>query len=238
MKKFLIAFFFTTFSICISAQESCKVLAPNLSGEYIGICKKGIANGKGIATGIDKYDGNFKDGLPDGKGFYTWESGATYVGEWKEGKRNGYGTYISAEQDSTLTGIWKDDKFIEKKFEKPKIIRKENVVSVSFKKVSDTDKKISINITQRRNKINNINGLTIISSSGSQTTMGNTQIIENVNYPLLCKITFETIGAMSKISTSSSSRGVGVSSDAPSIQVLLEFEISEPGEWNVNLDSF
>jgi len=47
---------------------------------------------------VDKYTG---------QGTYTWESGANYVGEWKDGERSGQGTYTYA--DGTIyEGEWKD----------------------------------------------------------------------------------------------------------------------------------
>jgi hypothetical protein len=41
----------------------------------------------------DKYVGEWKDGKGHGQGTYTWASGSKYVGEWKDGKRQGQGTY-------------------------------------------------------------------------------------------------------------------------------------------------
>ena len=52
----------------------------------------------------------------NGYGIYTWVSGEfagdKYVGEWKDGKRNGQGTGIST--DGTIKkGIWKNGELIE-----------------------------------------------------------------------------------------------------------------------------
>ena len=41
----------------------------------------------------DKYVGEFKDGLFNGQGTYTYSSGDKYNGEWKDDKFNGQGTY-------------------------------------------------------------------------------------------------------------------------------------------------
>jgi hypothetical protein len=55
--------------------ENCKVLLPALSGNYEGGCKKGLADGKGKASGTDVYEGEFSKELPHGKGTYTWSNG-------------------------------------------------------------------------------------------------------------------------------------------------------------------
>ena len=33
-----------------------------------------------------KYVGEFKDGIPNGQGTFTWKNGHKYVGEWKDGR--------------------------------------------------------------------------------------------------------------------------------------------------------
>ncbi len=59
----------------VFSQETCKVLLPNIAGQYEGMCKNGRADGKGKAEGIDQYEGNFKDGLPNGNKIYRWKNG-------------------------------------------------------------------------------------------------------------------------------------------------------------------
>jgi hypothetical protein len=39
----------------------------------------------------NKYEGNFRDGLPCGHGKKSWTSGEFYVGEWLDGLRHGKG---------------------------------------------------------------------------------------------------------------------------------------------------
>ena len=43
-------------------------------------------------TSCEKYVGEYKDGKRNGQGTITWSDGKKYVGEWKNGKRNGQGT--------------------------------------------------------------------------------------------------------------------------------------------------
>ena len=91
----------------VYAQDSCKVLMPQISAKYEGGCKQGLANGKGYASGIDIYEGRFKDGLPHGKGIYTWANGNTYNGFFRNGLKHGEGTYKYKKNgaDSVLNGI-------------------------------------------------------------------------------------------------------------------------------------
>ena len=41
----------------------------------------------------DKYVGEFKEGARDGKGKYTYTNGNKYIGQWTEGKKNGKGEF-------------------------------------------------------------------------------------------------------------------------------------------------
>lgn len=56
----------------------------------------------------DKYKGEWKDDKRHGMGQQVWKSGATYIGDWKCGKPDGYGTYTKGEQ--LYIGEWKDGK--------------------------------------------------------------------------------------------------------------------------------
>ena len=62
----------------------------------------------------DKYVGEWKDDKRNGQGTYTWGDssqwkGDKYVGQWKDGKKNGQGTYTFANGNKYL-GQWKDGK--------------------------------------------------------------------------------------------------------------------------------
>ena len=57
----------------------------------------------------DKYVGEFKDDKRTGQGTYTWADGDKYVGEYKDDKRTGQGTYTYASGDKYV-GEYKDDK--------------------------------------------------------------------------------------------------------------------------------
>lgn len=56
-----------------------------------------------------EYNGEFKNGLFDGKGVLTFYDGAVYDGEWLNGKRHGYGK-INHPNGVTYAGVWCKDK--------------------------------------------------------------------------------------------------------------------------------
>ena len=45
----------------------------------------------------DKYVGEYRDGERNGQGTFTFHSGDKYVGEYRDGERNGQGTYTYAD---------------------------------------------------------------------------------------------------------------------------------------------
>lgn len=90
-------------------------------GEYIGTneyvdnrhlgCIKGdCQNGAGEYIFKDgaRYEGQFQDGKPHGKGTVTYLNGEKYIGELANGKFNGQGT-LFRQDDTSVSGYWKDD---------------------------------------------------------------------------------------------------------------------------------
>ena len=55
------------------------------------------------------YIGEWKDGKRNGQGTYTFQEGSRYEGEWKDGKYNGQGTYTLID-GNRFEGEWKDGK--------------------------------------------------------------------------------------------------------------------------------
>ena len=55
-----------------------------------------------------RYEGEWKDGKRDGYGTFVVSNGSSYEGEWKVGKKNGYGTLV-ASNGSSYEGYWKND---------------------------------------------------------------------------------------------------------------------------------
>ena len=74
-----------------------------LFGDYI---LEGL--GSEISPDGGKYVGSWKNGEKNGQGTYTWSDGSKYVGEFKDDKRNGQGTYTS-HNGKYIVGEYKDD---------------------------------------------------------------------------------------------------------------------------------
>ena len=62
--------------------------------KFTGEFKDGqpIFGAKTISGGVDSYVGEFKELKFNGKGTYQWGDGSKYVGEWKDGLQHGQGT--------------------------------------------------------------------------------------------------------------------------------------------------
>lgn len=98
-------------------SQTCEVDKESLKGTYTGDCKKNKAHGKGKAVGTDTYEGEFKNGLPDGHGTYTWSNKNVFEGKYVKGLREGKGTMTikkEGAQDSVVEGYWKKDVYIGK----------------------------------------------------------------------------------------------------------------------------
>ena len=112
--------FFLVCGVMAASAQDCTVEMEAIRGNYTGDCKKGKANGKGKSTGKDQYEGEFKLGLPDEKGTYTWSNGTVFEGSYIKGMKEGAGvlTYKkSGFPDSVVQGFWKKDVYTGK-FEK------------------------------------------------------------------------------------------------------------------------
>lgn len=116
MKRLSFILFCGTILIALAApamSHDCRVRDRYLRGAYEGDCdeRTELAQGKGEAKGADTYVGDFVKGKPDGKGIYTWESGARLNGNFKEGKAHGKGIYVSAK------GVGYEGQFVNGKLE-------------------------------------------------------------------------------------------------------------------------
>jgi hypothetical protein len=118
----ILPFFFLTHTFA----QPCEVNVDSLKGLYSGDCKKGKAEGRGTATGIDSYTGSFRNGYPEGQGKYTWKNGNWYEGEWKKGLFEGQGTLSRADSSKSsgirvLAGFWKKGTYLGA-YEKPYVV--------------------------------------------------------------------------------------------------------------------
>lgn len=115
------------FAVCIvlgTTAMTAQVKNDRLSGTYDGSKKKELAEGQGKASGKDTYEGQFKKGLPDGLGTYTFgenvtlrgynfKSGDKYEGAFKKGKFEGKGKITFSEKEKgVLEGYFEDGKYV------------------------------------------------------------------------------------------------------------------------------
>ena len=154
-----IALLFLSFT---AYSQTCEVDKESLKGTYTGDCKKNKAHGKGKAVGVDTYEGDFKNGIPDGVGTYTWSNKNVFEGKYLKGLREGKGKMTikrEGAQDSVIEGFWKKDAYIGKN-EKPYIVHSKtgSVRNVEIQYTSDPLARIKIIITN--------------TTSGQQTTFG------------------------------------------------------------------
>lgn len=152
----LLLFSFTAYS------QTCEVDKESLKGTYTGDCKKDKAHGKGKAVGTDTYEGEFKNGVPDGQGTYTWSNKNVFEGKFIKGLRDGKGKMTmkrEGAQDSVVEGFWKKDAYIGKN-EKPWLVHNKtgSVRNVEVTFTPDPLARVKIIITN--------------TTSGQQTTFG------------------------------------------------------------------
>lgn len=210
-----------SFSIQINAQESCKVLIPEIDSIYIGKCKKGLAHGKGDAFGVDSYSGRFANGLPNGKGTYTWADGSIYTGGWMAGKLHGEGTLIIKldERDSIVDGLWDKDKYMGPKPIAPRIITKVGVDRFSIKPAGGIKDRVLIDILQNGTRNTGISNFLISTSKGVETSLGYSVGYDYIDFPVRIRVSYMTFNKLK----------------SEQYQVIFEFEISEPGDWVVEI---
>ena len=138
--------------LCFAAySQTCEVEKESLKGTYTGDCKKNKAHGKGKAVGTDTYEGEFKNGIPDGNGTYTWSNKNVFEGKYLKGLREGKGKMTmkrEGAQDSIIVGFWKKDAYIGKN-EKPWIVHSKtgSVREVEVEYTSDPLARIKIVVT-------------------------------------------------------------------------------------------
>lgn len=201
------------------AQKSdCKITLPGISGSYSGDCKNGLAHGKGIAQGIDHYEGQFIKGMPSGRGIYTWVNGTYYDGEWKNGMREGKGKMVYG--DSIVTGFWKGDKFQGTKLVPPyRITINRSVSRYTINKTIIPANGVRIKIMQGGVENTSIEEFSLAYDSGEEYRMGNVYGIQNSFVPLDVKVRYRTWNQMHSVQ----------------YDVFFDFVINEPGTWEVIL---
>lgn len=130
-------------TMALDAKSGCRVWKPNLVPNdqvaWSGPCAAGLASGLGVATwstngkvalsyegtfragllqgrgkmaaGGDWYDGEYRDGKRDGRGTYVSGAGERYEGEFKDNRREGHGLVTRAD-GSRVEGLFRDGKMV------------------------------------------------------------------------------------------------------------------------------
>jgi len=213
------------------SQKNCTVLKPGIDSIYTGGCKQGLADGHGVASGIDNYTGEFKKGLPNGIGTYTWNTGEKYEGEWKKGLRYGTGTFTSKQygRDSIITGNWESDKYIGESIIPPFIIQYQSGISrVACVRTGDQPLRVYYKLTRGGSTSEHtspISDLLLQGSSGNESGSSNNFGFDDVTFPFEGKIKFSAPSAFS-------SQG---SQTAVTLNYELNLVINEPGVWMVTI---
>ena len=217
MKQFSALLFLIIGFTAASAQNTdCKVLSDSLKGTYAGGCKDGKASGDGKATGIATYEGNFKNGYPDGQGKYSWANGDFYYGGWKKGLKDGKGEIHYVGNEKLLKGYWKKDKY-KGEYEDPyKII--EMGTAITYKNIQHLGtKKMSVYVSMKTGSMAaaNVENYTVLNGlyqRTNNTDMAQTRTIEfqDVQFPF--RVRFNGID-----------RG------------MIDIEFYEAGEWRVEI---
>lgn len=205
-------------SFIYAQQIDCIVKLTSISGTYTGGCKNGLAHGTGKAQGIDSYEGKFIKGMPSGEGTYRWSNGSYYEGQWRDGLREGKGKLVL--KDSVIAGYWKNDKYVGKVLIPPySVTRNLSVGRSTITKTISTLQEVKIRVLQGGTDNVEIEGFSLIYSSGDEFRSGNIYGIQNVTFPISVKVTYTTWNNL----------------HSDKFNVVFEFTINEPGSWDVNL---
>ena len=210
------------FSSPLMAQYDCRVLLAGIAGTYTGECKKGLADGEGVAIGNDIYRGTFKKGLPEGEGTYIWDTGEVYRGQWKRGMRDGYGTFQFRinENDTIQPGYWKEDVFIGSQKVTPYVVlHRIGIPRTSFFKQGSDEKRISFKFSRSGGASFNMEGLMMQGSSGSESVTTAFTGFINIIFPFEGKVQFRAPNIPNTVINN----------------YELRFVINEPGDWVVTI---
>lgn len=83
-----------------AVSSSCSVSDSKINAWHMGGCVNNLAEGEGMAVGVDKFIGSFAGGKMTGKGEYFWRNHDHYEGDFEDDKITGVGTYQFANGDS------------------------------------------------------------------------------------------------------------------------------------------
>ncbi|KAH3714408.1 hypothetical protein Pelo_19082 [Pelomyxa schiedti] len=78
-------------------------------GHYTGRLVNNQMDGRGTFRyhmPLDNYDGQWFQGVKEGRGKYTWADGTTYDGQWAKGEKEGWGV-LAKPNGGRYEGMWK-----------------------------------------------------------------------------------------------------------------------------------
>lgn len=219
MKKLiLIVLAVFSFSVLQVKAQDCKVKLEAISGTYEGGCKKKLADGKGEAKGVDTYKGEFKKGLPHGKGIYTWENQNVYDGMFVKGEMEGEGKFTSKSDNEVITGFWKDNEYVGKEKDPFKVLnRGSSIKSVKARRLSGDRNQVDV-VIQNQGKRISAKSIAIRKIDGNFANIlqnGFKKEIQQVNFPFRGMVT---------VVVTNSRRG------------NFEFKVSQAGHWELTVE--
>lgn len=219
-RTFLLTSIFIVHSFISAAQQTCEVKLKDIRGVYVGECKDDKANGKGKSTGVDEYEGDFKDGYPEGKGMYVWKDGHYFIGFFKKGNKEGQGEmyYESSKgEDSVITGYWKKDKYVglyEKQFDV--LSRTSRVNKVNCYLLDNKGEDITITVRKVTGGLQVISNITTVTGTFYSQ---NTQELTNTSVTKIQDVTFPF-------------RAIFTLSSGDNVEILF----NEKGDYDVTID--
>lgn len=223
MRKVVNVFLVIVFALNINyVGAQCKVNLDKLVGTYKGGCKKGLANGKGEANGVDTYVGDFKKGLPHGNGVYTWANGNTYDGEFKKGKMDGSGVLVTIVDGKKIEkkGYWKYGYYggTKKNVQVYKINNKKYVNNFTVKRIGDGNK-IGFKWMKGSRTLYSMTGLAMTANSGIENIDMNFCGFDQIKFPFTCRIEYQNTDK----------------AETMTYDCLLDFELLIPGEYIITI---
>ncbi|GMH57412.1 hypothetical protein TrRE_jg2221, partial [Triparma retinervis] len=95
-----------------AGEEGSEAVTSTSFYKYDGEWRNGVKDGKGSFTLHDHsvYTGDFLDGEMTGTGRREYKDGSWYDGNWRDGEREGYGVEFLKEKEMRYEGIWRGNK--------------------------------------------------------------------------------------------------------------------------------
>lgn len=186
MKKGTLSIILILTSVFFTYSQDCKVKSEAIAGQYEGNCKKNFADGQGKAVGKDAYEGEFKKGLPHGKGVYTYSNGDVFDGIFTKGRMNGKGKLTLADGEEKI-GFWEHNEYIGK-FEKKYVVLRQSskIARIAFSYKDGDSNQIDI-VSSQNGKIITTDDINVVNIDGFFSNVNQNprmKSILSVQYPL------------------------------------------------------